>query len=168
MQANATNWSTMKQASGAGGGRLSYRISVPHDSSDRQSIQFYLANTLPVTATVVARVILTSSDGTQQAEDIGLDQLVGRSTKTDESLLVTPFEDASCITDVDVTEVHACPLPDDTAEHDDSDDIFRCNADAAAGTTTINGITYIRGREPKSLTQPAQLTAAVVSARVGN
>ncbi len=168
MQANATNWSTMKQAPGAGGGRLSYRISVPHDSSDRQSIQFYLANTLPVTATVVARVILTSSDGTQQAEDIGLDQLVGRSTKTDESLLVTPFEDASCITDVDVTEVHACPLPDDTAEHDDSDDIFRCNADAAAGTTTINGITYIRGREPKSLTQPAQLTAAVVSARVGN
>jgi hypothetical protein len=156
----ATSWSMMKQAGGSGSGRLSYRMSALHDSADRQSIQFYLGNTLPVPATVVARVILTSSDGAQQAEDIGLNQVGGRATRTDESLLITPFEDASCITDVDVTEVHACPLPDDDAERDDSNDIFRCNADAAAGTLSIGGITYIRGREPKSLTPPKQIAAA--------
>jgi hypothetical protein len=150
----AASWSPMKQAGGSGSGRLSYRMSALHDPADRQSIQFYLGNTLPVPATVVARVILTSSEGTQQAEDIALNQLAGRTTKTADSLLITPFEDASCITDVDVTEVHACPLPDDSAERDDSNDIFRCNADAAAGTITIAGITYIRGREPKSLTPP--------------
>ncbi len=159
-RASATSWSMMKQAGGPGSGRLSYRVSALHNSTDRQSIQFYLGNTLPVPATVVARVILTSSDGAQQAEDIGLNQVSGRATRTDESLLITPFEDASCITDVDVTEVHACPLPDDAAERDDSGDIFRCNADAAAGTITIAGITYIRGPEPKSLTPPKQLTAA--------
>jgi len=153
-RASATSWSAMKQAGGSGNARLSYRMSALHDPADRQSIQFYLGNTLPVPATVVARVILTSSDGTQQAEDIALNQLAARTSRTDASLLITPFEDASCITDVDVTEVHACPLPDDTTERDDSNDIFRCNADAAAGTITIAGITYISGREPKSLTLP--------------
>ncbi len=164
----AASWSAMKQTPESGNGRLSYRISALHDAADRQSIQFYLGNTLPVAATVVARVILTSSDGTQQAEDIGLNQLGGRSTKTDESLLITPFEDAACITDVDVTEVHACPLADDQEERDDSDDIFRCNADAAAGTVTRDGITYIRGREPKSLVPPAQMTAAILSTKARN
>jgi len=153
-RASAASWSTMKQATGSGSGRLSWRMSALHDPADRQSIQFYLGNTLPVPATVVARVILTASDGTRQAEDIALNQLGPRTTRTDTSLLITPFDDASCITDVDVTEVHACPLPDDTAERDDSNDIFRCNADAAAGTITIAGITYISGREPKSLTPP--------------
>jgi hypothetical protein len=153
-RAAVASWSTMKQTPGSGSGRLSYRISALHGPADHQSIQFYLGNALPVPATVVARVILTSSNGAQQAEDIGLNQLGSRTTKTDESLRVTPFEDASCITDVDVTELHACPLPDDSAERDDSDDIFRCNADAAAGTITIAGITYISGREPKSLTSP--------------
>jgi hypothetical protein len=157
------SWSSLKQGLVSGSGRLFYKVSAVHGADDRQSIQFYLGNTLPVAATVVARIILTASDGSQQAEDIGLDQLASRATKTDDSLQITPFETSACITDVDVTEVHACPLPDDTAERDDQADIFRCNADAAAGTTTVNGITYISGREPKSLAvpQPPQARASL-------
>jgi hypothetical protein len=159
------SWSSLKQGLVSGSGRLFYKISALHGADDHQSIQFYLGNTLPVAATVVARVILTASDGSQQAEDIGLDQLGSRATKTDDSLQITPFETSACITDVDVTELHACPLPDDNAERDDSVDIFRCNADAAAGTTTVNGITYISGREPKPLTlPPAPQARASVSA----
>ncbi len=158
------SWSSMKQGQVSGSGRLFYKIAAAH-ATDPQSIQFYLGNTLPVPATVVARVIITSSDGTQQAEDIGLNELAGRATKTDESLQITPFETSACITDVDVTEVHACPLPDDNAEREDQVDIYRCNADAAAGTTKVDGITYISGREPKSLALPNQTQASLSKAK---
>jgi hypothetical protein len=160
------SWSGMKQGMVSGSGRLFYKISAVHGADEHQSIQFYLGNTLPVAATVVARVILTASDGSQQSEDIGLNQLESRATKTDDSLQITPFETSACITDVDVTEVHACPLPDDNAEREDQVDIFRCNADAAAGTTKVNGITYVSGREPKSLAlpQPAQARSTLSAA----
>ncbi len=159
----ASDWSNLTQGMTSPSGRIAYRISALHGADDHQSIQFFLGNALPVRGTVVARVILTSSNGSQQAEDIGLNGLPGHSIKTDESLRLTPFEDASCITDIDITEVHACPLPADDTDAEDSVAIFHCSEDAAAGTTTVNGITYVSGREPKMLTAPTRAAGGSTS-----
>jgi hypothetical protein len=162
----AAGWSNLTQGMTSQSGRISYRIAALHGPDDHQAIQFYLGNGLPVLGTVVARVILTSSNGSQQAEDIGLNSLPGHSMKTDESLRLTPFEDSSCITDVDVTEVHACPLPSDEADTEDAVSIFHCSEDAAAGTTKLNGITYVSGREPKVLIPPASARASSAASSV--
>jgi len=164
----AASWSNLTQGLVSPSGRIFYRIAALHGPDDHQAIQFFLGNALPVQGTVVARVILTSSNGSQQAEDIGLNSLAGHSMKTNDSLRLTPFEDASCITDVDVTEVHACPLPSDESDTEASVTIFHCSEDAAAGTTIINGITYVTGREPKALSLPASPRPAASSSPVAS
>ncbi len=156
-----SDWGPMKEGMTAGHGGISYKISAVHGAQDHQAVEFFLTNMMKIPATVVARVILTASDGTQQAEDLGLDDVPAHSTNTDPSLTLSPFDENTCITDVDVTEVHACPLPDNNDTGGDTVDIYKCGADAAAGTVVVNGITYVRGREPKMLsisdaTPPAQ------------
>ncbi len=164
----AGSWSNLTRGLVSQSGRIFYRIAALHGPDDHQAIQFYLGNGLPVQGTVVARVILTSSNGSQQAEDIGLNSLPGHSMKTADSLRLSPFEDASCITDVDVTEVHACPLPSDESDAEDSVTIFHCSEDAAAGTTIVNGVTYVSGREPKVLSLPASTRPAASSSPVAS
>jgi hypothetical protein len=147
----------------AGNGRLSYRIAPLRGADDHQQISFSFTNLLPVSATLVARVIMTSASGEQQAQNLALPNVPGRATKTDDSLTLAPFGDDSCITDVDVTILRACPLPDETEAVDDSQAIFDCNADAAAGTTTVGNITYIAGREPKNLAVPHERSAMLTT-----
>jgi hypothetical protein len=159
----AFTWGAVKAGATAGNGRLTYRIAPLHGPDDHQQIAFTFTNLLPVPATLVARVILTSSSGEQQAQNLALPNVAARATKTDESLAIAPFGDASCITDVDVSILRACPLPDDSQAIDDSQAVFNCNADAASGTTTIGNITYVAGREPKNLAAPRDKTTKPVS-----
>jgi hypothetical protein len=160
----AFSWGAVKAGATSGNGRLSYRIAPLHGPDDHQQIAFSFTNMLPVPATLVARVIVTSASGEQQAENLSLTNVAARASKSDESLTLAPFDDNACITDVEVTVLRACPLPDESQAADDAQNVFNCNADAASGTTTVGGITYIAGREPKNLAVPHTLAPIRTSA----
>jgi len=149
---SSPRWSAIKVGLSGGNGRISYKISPLAGEDSRQKIQFYLSNLLPVQGTVIARVILSASDGSQQALDLGVDDIAPHNTVSNDSLTKAPFDESVCITDVDITQVQACPVSDESQASSGSDPIYGCNEAAASGTVTIDGITYVKGREPKMLT----------------
>ncbi len=105
------NWGTPRVGRVGEGGTVTYRVSTPTGPEGRQAVEFSFTNTLPVTASLSARVTLTSNTGEQQSADIAMDQLRPKATGTEPSLLLVPFAETECVTRIDVTDIAARPVP---------------------------------------------------------